>query len=221
MADVERIALFPLNTVLFPGMWLPLQIFEERYKIMLADCGMVEGMFGVTLIREGSEVGPAATPFDVGTVARIARAVPTPDQRIFIQTQGTRRFRIHRLLHDRPYLSAEVAFLGPVPGEAERTRQALDAVIEGYGKYAELVRRLGGQMADLPSPPAEPEFVSWMVASTLLVPARMHQQLLETHDVATRLEHEADLLAQVHAALSQRAARQGGTRPGNHPFSLN
>ncbi|MBF6600779.1 MAG: LON peptidase substrate-binding domain-containing protein [Dehalococcoidia bacterium] len=63
--------LFPLQTVLFPGMRLPLHIFEERYKIMVRECIDEDAPFGVVLIRSGAEVGGGAIPHDVGTTARI------------------------------------------------------------------------------------------------------------------------------------------------------
>ena len=64
--------LFPLNTVLFPGMVLPLHIFEERYKLMINHCLEEERPFGVLLIREGKEVGSGAVPYQVGTTTMIA-----------------------------------------------------------------------------------------------------------------------------------------------------
>jgi len=64
------IALFPLNIVLFPGGPLPLRIFETRYLDMVRSCMRGDQRFGVALIREGGEVGPAET-FDVGTMAKI------------------------------------------------------------------------------------------------------------------------------------------------------
>ena len=67
----KPLPLFPLNTVLFPRMTLPLRIFEPRYRQMLADCLDGDPIFGVVLIREGKEVGETAMPHDVGTTARI------------------------------------------------------------------------------------------------------------------------------------------------------
>jgi Lon protease-like protein len=64
--------LFPMNTVLFPGMVLSLHIFEERYKLMINRCLEEERSFGVLLIRKGQEVGGSAIPYDVGTTTTIA-----------------------------------------------------------------------------------------------------------------------------------------------------
>jgi len=73
MTEPRLIALFPLGLVLFPGAVIPLHIFEERYKLMINRCLESDGVFGVVLIRQGWEVGPAAEPYDVGTFARIVK----------------------------------------------------------------------------------------------------------------------------------------------------
>ena len=69
-----QLPLFPLNLVLFPGMDLPLHIFEERYKSMIGDCLNQNLPFGVVLIKEGLEVGTPAEPERIGTSARILHA---------------------------------------------------------------------------------------------------------------------------------------------------
>lgn len=221
MSSIERIPLFPLGVVLFPGMWIPLQIFEERYKTMLSDCGMVEGQFGIVLIRRGHEVGPPAEPHAIGTLTRIAKVVPLPDGRFFIQTQGIRRFRICKLHHDRPYLRGEVELLESTPPDSERVRTALPRVVSLYKAYIDAVRALGGRIDEAPHTRHEPEFFSWLVASTLLVGPELQQELLEIDDVAERLEREAELLEESLRVLRTRAERKAGGRPGNLPFSLN
>src|SRR4051812_43493059 len=90
----EELPLFPLNTVLFPGMPLPLHIFESRYREMITVCSRDERPFGVVLIREGQEVGEPAEPFTVGTMARIVGVDRLPDGRMNIVTVGTQRFRL-------------------------------------------------------------------------------------------------------------------------------
>ncbi|MQG76143.1 MAG: peptidase S16, partial [SAR202 cluster bacterium] len=81
MANVEReLPLFPLGgTVLFPGMNLPLQIFEDRYLQMMTDISQDDSRFGVVLIKEGKEVGEPATPYDVGTIAQVVQREDSPD----------------------------------------------------------------------------------------------------------------------------------------------
>lgn len=83
-----KLPLFPLNTVLFPGMALRLHIFEPRYRLMVADCLANGGLFGVVLIRSGREVGEPAVPHSVGTTAHISGAERLPDGRLNIEVFG-------------------------------------------------------------------------------------------------------------------------------------
>src|SRR5438132_13161867 len=103
--------LFPLEqVVLFPGMSLPLHIFEERYKVMIGACHLTDQLFGVLLIRSGSEVGAAAQPERVGCTARMVRLDRQPDGRMNILTIGQTRFRLVGAPRLRPegYLVADV-----------------------------------------------------------------------------------------------------------------
>jgi uncharacterized protein len=90
---LPSIALFPLNIVLFPGGPLPLRIFETRYLDMVRSCMRGDQRFGVVLIREGGEVGPAET-FDVGTMARIIDFHQLSDGFLGLSCVGEQRFRI-------------------------------------------------------------------------------------------------------------------------------
>ena len=92
----EIIPLFPLHTVLYPGGLLPLKIFEARYVDMVSECLQNDSGFGVSLIREGSEVGRAAVTEAVGTYARIVDFRRYPDGLLGIQIQGQQRFRLLR-----------------------------------------------------------------------------------------------------------------------------
>src|SRR4029450_7854046 len=97
-------ALFPLNTVLFPGMPLPLHVFEERYKLMVGRCLEEERPFGVVLIRTGQEGGGPAVPHRVGTTAEIATAKHLDDGRMNLLVVGQERVRIRELVRQEPYL---------------------------------------------------------------------------------------------------------------------
>src|SRR6266536_3334054 len=96
MTESERVLpLFPLEqVVLFPGMSLPLRIFEERYKVMIGACQVTDQLFGVLLIRRGREVGTPAQPERVGCTARMVRVDRLPDGRMTILTIGEVRLRL-------------------------------------------------------------------------------------------------------------------------------
>src|SRR5947209_3138295 len=96
MTESERVLpLFPLGqVVLFPGMSLPLRIFEERYKFMIGACQVTDQVFGVMLIRSGLEVGEPAEPERAGCTARMLRVDRLPDGEMAILTVGEQRFRL-------------------------------------------------------------------------------------------------------------------------------
>ena len=130
-----ELPMFPLATVLFPYMPLPLRVFEERYLVMLSRILQDEpAEFGVALIERGQESGGGGSTFDVGCVAQITELEAAPDF-IAMMTQGDRRFEIVRWLDDEPHPRADVRYLDeleftddlqPLFDRAERTvRRAL------------------------------------------------------------------------------------------------
>lgn len=108
MTTPTVLPMFPLGTVLFPTMVLPLHVFEPRYRALVDDCVAGDGEFGVTLIERGSEVGGGDVRTDVGTVARIVQVERFDDGRFAVAAVGTRRIRVERWLADDPYPRAEV-----------------------------------------------------------------------------------------------------------------
>lgn len=104
-----NIPLFPLNTVLFPGMPIKLHIFEDRYKLMMSECIAQKSPFGVVLIESGVEaLGPAARPHMIGCTAQITYVQKLPQDRMNILAIGRERFRIHDIRREKPYLTGQV-----------------------------------------------------------------------------------------------------------------
>ena len=121
---MTRLPLFPLGTVLFPGLLLPLHVFEERYRALvrdLVDAPEESRAFGVVAIREGREVGDGRHPL-VAPGRLPGRSAPgraAPDGRFDIVATGARRFRIDSVdATSQPYLQAEVEFLDEPDGDA-------------------------------------------------------------------------------------------------------
>ncbi len=101
--------MFPLNTVLFPGMLLPLHIFEPRYRQMVHRCAEQGTPFGVVLIRQGDEtLDPQPTYHEIGCTAKIVQVQKLKGGRMNIVAVGRERFRIQRHYQRHPYLSADV-----------------------------------------------------------------------------------------------------------------
>jgi Lon protease-like protein len=183
IAVMFNLALFPLNTVLFPGMPLQLHIFEPRYQTLIRQCLDTHQPFGVVLIHQGLEAyGPLATPVQVGCAARIINTIPLEGGRMNLTAVGDERFRIIKLNYEQPFLVGEVE---SVPIErpssieiARGTRQLAPWVSE----YLRLVNQVDpDHMADLGGIdlPEDPLVMLYLAASILHVPATEKQALLE------------------------------------------
>ncbi|MHB2016183.1 MAG: LON peptidase substrate-binding domain-containing protein [Candidatus Xenobia bacterium] len=206
--------LFPLNTVLFPGMVLPLRIFEPRYLQMIAECQSKQHGFGVCLIREGPEVGGTADPHQVGTMAEITRITSLAGGHLLLQAEGTRRFRIQKLQAElHPWLSGEVELLDEddVPHDLPLALQ-VQALME---RYLELLRAASGHQDNISLSGTDSNQLSWLVAASLMIAPADRQQLLELDHTAERLQRETALLQEHVRVLEARLA----ARP--YPFSMN
>src|SRR3954467_2773228 len=106
-----ELPMFPLNTVLFPTVAIPLHVFEPRYRALTRHCLDPDRRFGIVLIERGSEVGGGVVRFDIGTCARIVEADELPDGRWVLVAVGAERLRVVRWLADEPYPRAEVQIL--------------------------------------------------------------------------------------------------------------
>jgi len=214
----EEVPLFPLNTVLFPGMPLPLHIFEPRYREMIDVCSDAEKPFGVVLIREGLEVGEPATPFNVGTMAKIVGVDRMPDGRMNIVTVGTQRFRIHSFsTSKKAYMVGDVEILDGSIGSAPAAELATDvgALVQRY--FAMVQAALAQEITPLQLP-NNAEDLSYLVGAVIRVGNDERQQLLETESTVTRLEQERELLIRESKNLEETLQRRGGSLG---PFSRN
>lgn len=134
--------MFPLGTVLLPGMVLPLHVFEPRYRQMLADVVDDGQRFGVVLIERGHEVGGEDSRTSVGTMAEIVRAEEFDDGRWIVIAVGTERIRVERWLDDAPYPRAEISLW---PDDDEDVDAALLADV---GSRLERVLALSSELGD-------------------------------------------------------------------------
>ena len=195
--------LFPLNLVLFPGMILPLRIFEPRYHQMIRHCLEGDRHFGVVLIKEGSEVGEGAEPFLVGTVAEITKVEPQPDGQLMVTSVGVRRFRVDKLVEGQPYMQAEVTILdegdpeAPVPeGLLERSKAALEDYLASLASITNL-------SISLPDEALSSIDMSYLMAAAAQVDNLMKQEVLEAPGVVERLEQLVGLLEKETADIGK------------------
>jgi len=199
---MSELPMFPLGSVLFPSIFLPLHIFEPRYRTLARHCLDGDREFGVVLIERGSEVGGDDVRTSVGTVARIIEAAELDDGRWVVGAVGTRRIRVREWLPDDPYPRAEV-----------EDWDDLDAGIDLADAYAGVVgrlRRVLALKAELAEPAVdatieladEPSLGSFQVAAVApLGPADQQKVLLADGPddrlrlLDTLLTEESDYLA--------------------------
>jgi Lon protease-like protein len=208
-----EIPLFPLNVVLFPGMQLPLHIFEPRYRLMIDRCLEADLTFGVALLVNGVEGQPGTLPADVGCTAEITEAIRLADGRINLSTEGRRRFRVLSLREEDDYLIGTVEWLDDNPSEVDATEMAQQV------RHA-LRRYLSRVMPDLDMEGLEwdmmddPYALSTSVAALLVLPSAPEQELLEKQalleltSTTARLKRELQLLYRIEVvqrAFEQRA----------------
>ena len=134
--------LFPLHTVLCPGIALPLHIFEPRYRLMVQRCLAADLPFGVVWIRDGREVGSGSMAVaSVGTMAEIREADLLADGRFELVSVGTRRFRLEEAFTDRePYLVGRVEPIDEVVLDDERAARLARLVTRRFVRYVDEVR---------------------------------------------------------------------------------
>jgi Lon protease-like protein len=180
---VTSLALFPLNVVLFPTGSLPLRIFETRYVDMVRRCMRETQTFGVVLIRDGLETGPAET-FDVGTLARIVDFHQLSDGLLGLSCVGEQRFRIRSRSCQPDGLNlAEVDWLAPeaavpVPARHARLPQLLKTVLPQLGEvYTNITMHLD-----------DAAWVGHRLAEILPIPLVDKQRCLELDDPIQRLD---------------------------------
>ena len=192
--EPERIdiALFPLNTVLFPDGVLSLKVFEQRYLDMAAACLKAGSPFGVCLIASGHEVGAAAVPHAIGTLAQIALADMEQQGILLLTVRGGRRFRIvSQATQPDGLLRAQVELL------AEAPLQAVPAAQQGL---LPLLRKIASDLGPekMPEPHRfdDAAWVGYRLSEIVPVQALARQKLLELDDPASRLEVIFAYLAQ-------------------------
>lgn len=191
-----QLPLFPLkNVVLFPGMVLPLHIFELRYREMINRCIDEKSPFGVVLIDEGQEVGESASPRLIGTAARIARVERLEHGRMNITTVGTQRFRVLELDYSHSYLSATVRAFPAVNGDTQLAAGLAQKVRPRVIEYIELLSEASKQKLRLDRLPEDPTLLAFLVAMSLQVGSGDKQDLLERVGIPEMLAYEAHLLS--------------------------
>ncbi|MGH3070159.1 MAG: LON peptidase substrate-binding domain-containing protein [Streptosporangiaceae bacterium] len=195
----ETLPLFPLGTVLYPGLLLPLNIFEERYRELVRDLldGPEPRRFGVIAIRKGRETGVdgISSLYQIGCTATLREVAEQEDGRYLLVTVGTQRFRLASLDDSRPYLQGEVDLLEEEVGDEAAAGLAVHAVQRSFHGYVEALASRESVEVTVPELPDEPLLLSYLVAASMILDLPVRQDLLAEPDAERRLGAERALLA--------------------------
>jgi Lon protease-like protein len=220
---VSELPLFPLPLVLFPSMPLPLHIFEERYRRMLADVRAGNNLFGLSYFDLNTATNTRPPVGHVGCAAEVVEAQLLPDGRSNILTVGLLRYRVSEYVETgEPYLVGRVEFFADEREDEELLAGRARAVAKLFMRIARAVRVLNDDRAGLPElPDAEPERLSFLVAAAMELDAEAKQSLLELRSGLERLERISNLLSQVVDNYEGRARThklaKGNGHGGKHP----
>ena len=195
----ETLPLFPLGTVLFPGLLLPLHIFEERYRLLVRDL-LAEPeprRFGVLAIREGRETGidGVSALYQIGCTATVRQVTERDAGRFDLVTAGTQRFRLVDLDDSRPYLRGKVDLLPDEAGDEGTAAQAAHAVQAAFRRYLSALAARGPAQLAIPDLPDDPVLLSYLIAASMIIGLHDKQSLLAEADAATRLTAERSMLS--------------------------
>jgi Lon protease-like protein len=205
---VRELPLFPLPLVLFPGVPLPLHVFEERYRRLLADVRVSNNLFGLSYFDAGSPGSLENPPAGhVGCATEVVEVQPLPDGRSNILTVGVVRYRVNDYVESgEPYLVARVEFFEDEEGDAAVLQKRAGEVAEMFTRIARAMRSINDERGSLPELPLEdPERLSFLVAAVVEMEADAKQQLLELRSTAERLRRVYTLLAQAVSSYEARA----------------
>jgi uncharacterized protein len=207
----EMLPLFPLGAVLYPGMLLPLHIFEERYRQLVRDLldGPEPRRFGVIAIRKGRETGidGVHSLYEIGCTAIVRRVSRHPDGRFDIVTIGTQRFRLSALDETRPYLQGEVEMLADEPVDPALAESAVRVIQAAFREYLDALIEWGGATVRLEELPDEPVLLSFIVAAAMIIDLPERQALLAESDTLRRLAMQRVLLSRETTMLRTTTSR--------------
>jgi ATP-dependent Lon protease len=204
---VRDLPIFPLSIVLFPGVPLPLHIFEQRYRQMLNDIRVSNNLFGISYFDVSTSPQESPPAGHIGCVAEVSETQTLPDGRSNILTVGVIRYRIEEYVErGDPYLVARVSFFEDEEDDNELLRNSSREVAETFTRIARAVRTINDERASLPDiSDTEPQQLSFLVAAAMEVDTDLKQELLEMRSTSERLRRLRDMLARAVSSYEERA----------------
>ena len=215
---VRELPLFPLPVVLFPGVPMPLHIFEPRYRQLLEDVRLRDNLFGLSFFDASAQDSTVPAVGHIGCVAEVTEVQPLPDGRSNILTVGLIRYRVLSYVeHSEPYLIAEVSFFEDEEEDDVALAGSAQEVSALFQRIAQAVRIINDERAALPElPDVEPERLSFLVAAAMEIDNDVKQEMLEMRSTLERLKRLYDLLSRAITSYEERARMHQIARSNGH-----
>lgn len=215
---VRELPLFPLPIALFPGVPLPLHIFEPRYREMLKDARAGNNFIGISYFEAGESEVTTPPVGHVGCVAEIVEAQEQPDGRANIITVGIIRYHIDEYVErGDSYLVGRPSFFEDDAEDDKELNKRAREVTDLFMRIARAMRSLNNERATLPDlPEADPERLSFLIAAALEIDSDIKLELLEMRSTTNRLTRIRDLLKQAASGYEERARVHSVAKTNGH-----
>jgi len=200
--EILELPLFPLDVVLFPGMLLPLHIFEDRYRLMISQCLQGERQFGVVLATPVQDEQGTTQVSTIGTSARITQVQHLEDGCLDIMTTGYERFQLLQIVRAEPYF---VGRIEPYPLEdtdSPQVRSLVGKVTGSFVRYLRLAGEVLGARIEVASAPRDRTSLAYLMAMSLQIPLLEKQVLLDAPDVLALFNKELTILSREEILLN-------------------
>jgi Lon protease-like protein len=198
VGGIKHLPLFPLPLVLLPNEFLPLHIFEDRYKQMLKDVLEERKFFGITYFEPPDALAVKPAVQTIGCVAEVRENQLVQDDRSNILVMGVVRYRLIDYIESGdPYLVGDVVFFEDEEESSDALQPLADEVYELFERVAKAAFKLSGGRGRFPEiPKTEPEQLSFLVTAAFNLDNELKYQMLEISSTSLRLEKLRDILNQ-------------------------
>ncbi len=198
VSGIRHLPLFPLPLVLLPNEFLPLHIFEPRYRQMLNDIALEKNMFGVSYFNPTEEFVQKPPTGSVGCVAEVRDVQTMPDGRSNVVTVGVVRYHLIDYIDDgAPYLVGDVEFFEDEAEDETILNPLADEVFALFRRVALAAHKLSGERGAFPDVlQTEPQALSFLVTAAFNLEPELKYQLLETRSTIERMERLKEILVQ-------------------------
>ena len=207
VSGIKHLPLFPLPLVLLPNEFLPLHIFEPRYRQMLQDVALEKNMFGVSYFNPSEEFVEKPLTGSIGCVAEIREVQAMPDGRSNVVTVGVIRYHLIDYINDgAPYLVGDVEFFEDEEEDASVLNPLADEVFALFRRVALAAHKLSGERGTFPDvQQTEPQALSFLVMAAFNLEPDLKYQLMETRSTIERLERLKEILVQTVGKMEESA----------------